>query len=90
MGQPSMQQGMPGMAPGPPTDYFEENIDHSITVPPHILQCVTTHIPQSAQLAHATKVPLGAVIRPLAPSPLEEEEVKVVQPGAAGIVRCKR
>ena len=86
--QPMVQPGMvqpPGMAPT--GDYFEENIDLNIQVPPHILRCSTAYIPQSASLAHATKVPLGAVVRPLAPG---GEEVKVVQPGAAGIVRCKR
>jgi len=70
----------------PMGDYFEENIDTSITVPPPILSCVATRIPQSAALAHSTKVPLGAVIRPMAPG----EECSVVQPGPAGIVRCKR
>lgn len=87
MGQPGMQPGMqqPGMQPGG-GDYFEENIDTSISVPAPILSCTSAYIPQSASLAHSTKVPLGAVIRPMAPG----VECQVVQPGAAGIVRCKR
>ncbi|KAL3938641.1 MAG: hypothetical protein SGARI_001666, partial [Bacillariaceae sp.] len=36
------------------------------------------------------KVPLGGVLRPLAPCPDDEEDVDVVQPGNAGIIRCKR
>ncbi|KAL3769464.1 hypothetical protein ACHAWU_008873 [Discostella pseudostelligera] len=87
--------GMPMPPPGvggpqPSMDIFQENIDHSIQVPKRILQLTSSVIPASANLAHVTKVPLGAVIRPLAPCKADEEEVKVVQPGAAGIVRCKR
>jgi len=80
--------GAPGMAPGP--DIFKENIDYSIQVPKHILQLTSKYVPTSASLAHQCKVPLGAVIRPLAPAEEEGGDVKVVQPGAAGIVRCKR
>lgn len=74
----------------PSMEIFQENIDHSIQVPKRILHLTSSYIPASANLAHMTKVPLGAVIRPLAPCKADEEEVKVVQPGAAGIVRCKR
>jgi len=80
--------GAPGMAPGP--DIFQENIDYSIQVPERILRLTTKYVPASASLAHQCKAPLGAVIRPLAPSEDEGGDVKVVQPGAAGIVRCKR
>ncbi len=41
-------------------------------------------------MATQCKVPVGAVIRPLAPAACEEDEVDVVQPGNAGIIRCKR
>lgn len=82
--------GAPGAMGAPGGDYFEENIDYSIQVPDRILRLTSQLIPASATLANATKVPLGAVIRPLAPCGREEEDVKVVQPGAAGIVRCKR
>lgn len=87
--------GMPMPPPGvggpqPSMDIFQENIDHSIQVPKRILQLTSSVIPASANMAHVTKVPLGAVIRPLAPCKADEDEVKVVQPGAAGIVRCKR
>ena len=71
-------------------EMFQENIDLSIQVPTRILSTTTKFIPGSAALGHATKVPLGAVICPLAPCKDGEEDVKVVQPGAAGIVRCKR
>jgi len=91
--QPNMAP--PGAAPGipgaPSQDIFQENIDHSIQVPPRILQFTSKYIPASANLGHQCKVPLGAVIRPMAPCGVgDDDEVKVVQPGAAGIVRCKR
>jgi len=88
---PGMAPGAPGMSSSP--EYFQENIDYSIKVPSRILRLTSQYIPASATLANSTKVPLGAVIRPLAPmseNDEEEEDVKVVQPGAAGIVRCKR
>ena len=90
-GAPGMQSmpGMPG-APGMQPEIFQENIDYSIQVPKRILRLTSQHVPSSANLGHQCKVPLGAVIRPLAPEGRDEEEVKVVQPGAAGIVRCKR
>ena len=102
---PQQQQGG-GMGPpgvtggggGGPVDIFQDNIDSSIQAPSRILRLTTSNIPSNAALAHAIKVPMGAVIRPLAPycdetkdaNENEEEEVPVIQPGAAGIIRCKR
>jgi len=88
MGAPGMAAG--GAAPGP--EIYQENIDYSIQVPKRILQLTSKYIPTSASMGQRCKVPLGAVIRPLAPCGEgdSEGEVKVVQPGAAGIVRCKR
>ncbi len=74
----------------PAPDIFHENIDYSIQVPDRILRLTSKYVPVSANLGHQCKVPLGAIIRPLAPSGDGEENVRVVQPGAAGIVRCKR
>ena len=84
-----------GAAPpggGVPTspDIFQENFDPSVRVPPRILRSTAGYVPTSMTLAHSTKVPLGGIIRPLAPCGPDEEDVAVVQPGAAGIVRCKR
>ena len=102
-GQPNMmmqQQQQPGMmsnAPQPPgmqqqqqPEIFQENIDHSIKVPKRILSTTSNYIPVSSNLGHTVKVPLGAIIKPLAVPKDDEEDVCVVQPGAAGIVRCKR
>ena len=89
--QPGMMPGMPGMAPPAPVEIFQENIDYSIQVPKRILRLTAGHIPSSMNLGHQCKVPMGAIIRPLAPEgPGDEGDVQVVQPGAAGIVRCKR
>ena len=82
--------GISGVGVAPSGDFFQENIDYSIQVPSRILRLSSQYIPATATLAMASKVPLGAVIRPLAPCGSEEEDVAVVQPGAAGIVRCKR
>jgi protein transport protein SEC24 len=98
MGPPGVTGGGVG---GGPVDIFQDNIDTSIQAPSRILRLTTSNIPSNAALAHATKVPMGAVIRPLAPycdetknanenDAGEEEEVPVIQPGAAGIIRCKR
>lgn len=88
------QPGPGGMGPGPGVapgqQQFVENVDLSIQVPRRILRMTSTHVPATASMGHATKVPLGAVIRPLAPCGADEDDVSVVQPGQAGIVRCKR
>ena len=102
-GAPQQQQQGPG-GPIPQggsgaVDIFQDNIDTSIQAPSRILRLTTNYIPSNAALAHATKVPMGAVIRPLAPycddtksstDNEDDEDVPVIQPGAAGIIRCKR
>lgn len=83
-----MQGGMPGAPMGAaPT---QENIDFSIQIPDRLCRFTCGAIPGSPNLMTQAKVPVGGVIRPLAPSPTEEEEVDTVQPGNAGIIRCKR
>jgi protein transport protein SEC24 len=72
------------------TDIYQENFDPTIKVPTRIVRPTTKYVPVSMTLAHTTKVSLGAIIRPLAPTGPDEEDVLVVQPGPAGIVRCKR
>ena len=82
--------GVGGGGGGNTTDIYQENFDPTIKVPPRIVRPTAKYVPVSMTLAHATKVSLGAIIRPLAPAGLDEEDVLVVQPGPAGIVRCKR
>jgi hypothetical protein len=84
---PAAMPGAPAM--GGPTP-FQENVDFSIQIPERLLRLTAKKIPQTAGMAAASKVPVGAVIRPLAPTGPEEEEVDTVQPGNAGIIRCKR
>lgn len=74
---------MPGAAP------VADNIDYSIHIPERIFRLACGKLPQSANQATACKAPLGGILRPLAPL-VEHEEVDTVQPGTAGIVRCKR
>lgn len=49
-------------------------------------------LPATVAQATACKVPLGAVLRPLAPAPATDPAgmIATVQPGTAGIIRCKR
>jgi protein transport protein SEC24 len=69
-----------------------ENIDYSIVIPNRICRWTAGKVPQTAAQASATKVPLGAVLRPLAPYQPDDDndDILTVQPGTAGIVRCKR
>ena len=92
-GAPGQMQA-PGMsapgAPGQPAQMFKENIDLSIQIPPRLFQVACSKIPQTAAIASGTKIPMGGVLRPLAPIPDDEEQIATVQPGSAGIIRCKR
>lgn len=87
MGSPA-PHGMGG-APGAPAP-FEENVDFSIQAPKRMFRLTAGSIPNSASMLASSSVPVGAVLRPLAPPQPDEDDVPVVQPGAAGIIRCKR
>lgn len=89
---PQMQRaaGPAVAAPGGMPAPFQENIDYSIQIPERLCLFTAKKIPQTAGMATSSKVPVGAIIRPLAPATCEEDEVDVVQPGNAGIIRCKR
>lgn len=69
---------------------FKENVDFSIQIPERLCLFTAKKIPQTAGMSTASKVPVGAILRPLAPATCEEDEVDVIQPGNAGIIRCKR
>jgi protein transport protein SEC24 len=47
-------------------------------------------IPNSASLAQQSGLPIGVVLRPLAPDEHGEDDIDVVDFGACGIIRCKR
>ena len=68
---------------------FNENIDFSVKIPDNLVRFTCNKVAQTAQLASSTKIPFGAIMRPLAPE-REGEEMDTVEPGSAGIVRCKR
>merc|ERR1719261_823444 len=78
----------PGMAPQP--NVYQENIDFNIKIPERFFKLSCDHIPATNNVAMQAKVPLGGVVRPLAPCPDGEYEVDTIQPGSAGIIRCKR
>ena len=48
------------------------------------------NIPNSASLAQQSGLPLGCILRPLAPDENGEDNIDVVNFGSCGIVRCKR
>lgn len=83
----------PGMAPGhhqSQHNVYQENIDFNITIPERFFRLTCDKIPASNSIAMGAKVPIGGIVRPLAPCPDEEEDVITIQPGSAGIIRCKR
>ena len=67
-----------------------DNIDYSVSIPSRIFRWTCAKLPQTAQMASTSKIPMGAVLRPLAPDGPDDGEVATVEPGTAGIVRCKR
>jgi len=93
-GAPMNQHGMPPGGPQPMgqqgQQMFQENVDLSIQVPRRLMRTTVGKIPTTASMATSAKVAMGAVIRPMGPPAADEDDVDVVQPGAAGIVRCKR
>ena len=90
--QRAAQPGGPGSAPGAPSQsqIFQENIDLGIKIPERLFRFSADKVAQTSAIASASKIPLGGVVRPLAPIPADEEQIATVQPGAAGIIRCKR
>lgn len=88
---PGQFQAPPDASHGHPQQQQATSVaatDFSIQIPERIFQTTAGKIPNSANISG--KVPLGGVLRPLAPPTPGEEEVPVIHPGAAGIVRCKR
>lgn len=71
-----------------PQAIVNENVDLSIQIPTRICRLTVSKLPSSA--TQVSKIPLGGLVRPLAPDGPEDEEIPTVQPGSAGIVRCKR
>jgi len=82
-----------GMAPAHQHSHqnvYQENIDFNIAIPERFFRLTCDKIPASNNIAMGAKIPLGGVVRPLAPCPDDEEEIDTIQPGSAGIIRCKR
>lgn len=69
---------------------FNENIDFNIKIPDRLFRLTASSIPQTSTQASSTKIPFGAVLRPLAPTAPDEEDIATVQPGNSGIIRCKK
>eukprot|EP00941_MAST-03F_sp_MAST-3F-sp1_P005150 g5150.t1 len=65
-------------------------VEESFQCSERYMRLTTKVVPKTAQMAKQSQMPMGCVIRPLAPAPSEAEEVPVVNFGACGVVRCKR
>ena len=92
-----VDRGSLGIMPsGPETtaggDAF--HLDHyytNIQVPSRMLRFTSSKLPATQSLANSSKIPFGGIIRPLSlPGTDDDQDVDVIQPGAAGIVRCKQ
>ena len=80
-------QGLPSAAPMAIMENV--NIDYSIKIPEPFFRLACGKLPQTA--SQAPKIPLGGLIRPMAPQDEDDlMRIDAVQPGTAGIVRCKR
>jgi len=98
----SMAPGMPGQAgamgsPGyvPPNagDTLPNlaEMDQSIVCNPNFLRSTASHVLKSKTLAAAAKVPMGVICHPMAGDTIDgNPDIKVVDFGKAGIVRCKK
>jgi protein transport protein SEC24 len=101
MGQPGMP-GMPGQpgavgSPGfvPPNagDSLPNlaEMDQSIVCNPNFLRATASLVLKSKTLAAAAKVPMGVICHPMAGDTHDgNPDIKVVDFGKAGIVRCKK
>lgn len=78
---------MPGASSAP---MINENIDFAVQIPERFFRLSAGKLSQTASQATASKIPFGAILRPLAPTGPDDEEIDTVQPGNAGIIRCKR
>ena len=84
------QPAAPGFQPGQgaPQGFVDADVDYENVIPKSIFRPTSTTLPTTAAMATSCKVPIGGILRPFA-NP-DDAETQVVQPGAAGIIRCKR
>ncbi|GBE62098.1 vesicle transport protein [Babesia ovata] len=66
-----------------------ENIK-SMNTPSHFIRTSVKVLPSSATLLQKTHVPLGVVIRPMAPLSEDDPEIPLVNSGSESITRCTR
>ena len=81
-------QGVPGMQGAPAQGYVDTYVNFENVIPKEIFQSTTSMLPNSAAMAASCKVPTGGILCPFA-NPVGED-LDIVAPGAAGIIRCKR
>jgi len=93
---PPNQMAPPGQPNTPqPADPAQ---DLSIKIHPQLFQTTTSLLPTNTSTQSTCKIPLGGIIRPFAtPTPSSNSNdndttsaIPTIQPGPAGIIRCKR
>ena len=79
-GSPMGMQGAPG--------FIDHDLDFDNVIPKYMFRATSAMLPTTSAMAASCKVPTGGILRPFA-SP-NGEDLDLVSPGAAGIIRCKR
>lgn len=86
-----MDPSMMGSSGGPPPLPTLDEMDLSIQCNPNFLRASVTKIVSTQTQANASRLPLGVVCKPMwNDKGTTNDDIDVVDFGAAGIIRCKR
>uniref|UniRef100_A0A671N7I6 Protein transport protein Sec24C-like n=1 Tax=Sinocyclocheilus anshuiensis TaxID=1608454 RepID=A0A671N7I6_9TELE len=80
--------GVRGQAPPLVTTKFQ--VKDQGNASPRYIRCTAYNIPCNSDMAKQSQVPLAAVIKPLAPLPLDETPPYLLDHGESGPIRCNR
>ena len=67
----------------------KEGTNHDVQAHPAWVRMTVNAMPLSSSAKQKANLPIGAIIQPLAPTP-SDAELPLVNPGASGVVRCRR
>lgn len=74
----------------PPPAYSKYFVSDYGSCSPRFMRSTMYQIPSTASLLNQTNIPMGIVIQPLADVGIDEDEVPLIDAGAAGPIRCRR
>uniref|UniRef100_A0A673KVT8 Protein transport protein Sec24C-like n=1 Tax=Sinocyclocheilus rhinocerous TaxID=307959 RepID=A0A673KVT8_9TELE len=80
--------GVRGQAPPLVTTKFQ--VKDQGNASPRYIRCTAYNMPCNSDMAKQSQVPLAAVIKPLAPLPLDETPPYLLDHGESGPIRCNR